>query len=106
MSNSEDVQAVMRLARGGPQPAATVTEPDHYEEIDRPDHYKVAAPGGHVFDVIDLIQANGLDFMTGNALKYLIRAGRKPGVDSVKDLRKAAYYLTRLADRREADPFA
>jgi len=83
-------------------PFAVVTDP--YEEIERPDHYRIEVDGA-VFDVIDLIRALGLDFSAGNALKYLVRAGRKPGVDRVSDLRKAAYYLNRLADEREGDPF-
>lgn len=73
-----------------------------YEEIDRPDHYRIVIDG-HEFDVIDLVDAIGADFNTGNAIKYLIRAGRKPGIAAVTDLRKAAYYASRTADRIEAD---
>jgi hypothetical protein len=81
----------------------TTTPPDAYEEIDRPDHYRIALRDGYSLDVIDVIDALGLNFHLGNALKCLVRAGRKPGVDAATDLRKAAYYATRLADKLEAD---
>lgn len=45
----------------------------------------------------DIIDAYGLDFWEGNALKYLLR--RKPGVERASDLRKAAHYLERCIER-------
>jgi hypothetical protein len=42
---------------------------------------------------IEIIDAYGLDFKRGNALKYLLRAGSKPGEDKADDLRKAIWYL-------------
>ena len=54
----------------------------------RPDYYK--SGGLEAFDVID---AFGLNFNLGNALKYIIRAGKKD--DKEKDLRKAITYLKR-----------
>jgi hypothetical protein len=84
-------------------PAATPTEPDDYEKINRPQHYRISVGDGHPFDVIELIEALSLGFELGNALKYLVRAGRKPGVSEVEDLRKAAYYLTRRADQIQSD---
>jgi hypothetical protein len=44
---------------------------------------------------IDVIDAWGLGFALGNAVKYISRAGRKPGNDALTDLRKAAFYLAR-----------
>jgi hypothetical protein len=77
-------------------------EAEPYEEIDRPEYYRIEIDG-HAFDVLDLIDATGTGFHIGNALKYLVRAGNKPGVNAVTDLRKAAYYVTRLADKLEAE---
>lgn len=51
------------------------------------------------FSPFDIIDAFGLDFYAGNVLKYLLRAGRKPGVNGVEDLEKARHYLTELIDR-------
>jgi hypothetical protein len=42
---------------------------------------------------IEIIDAYGLDFKRGNALKYLLRAGSKPGEDKTDDLLKAVWYL-------------
>lgn len=47
------------------------------------------------FDVIDVVQRYGLDFELGNALKYAVRAGKKPGEPAARDWEKAAEYLRR-----------
>ena len=52
---------------------------------------------GRVYDPIAAIDAWGLDFHLGNALKYVARAGRKD--DTVQDLRKAAFYLDHVVSR-------
>lgn len=54
----------------------------------RPKHYR-----GKTLEVIDVIRDFELDFETGNVLKYLLRAGRKPGEDARADLLKAVQYL-------------
>ena len=68
-----------------------------YEEVDHPPHYQIA-PG---IEVIDLVEH--LSFNTGNAVKYACRAGKKPGVDAVTDLRKAIWYLSREIVRLQGD---
>lgn len=60
----------------------------------RPKHYTDLTP-----EPIEVIEAWGLSFGLGNAVKYISRAGRKPGSDAVTDLRKASYYLTREITR-------
>lgn len=47
------------------------------------------------FDVIDDWQ---LDFYAGLILKYLKRAGKKPGEDRLKDLRKVKTYIDKMID--------
>lgn len=42
---------------------------------------------------ISVIQAWRLDFCLGNVIKYLARAGKKPGEPAIKDLKKARDYL-------------
>lgn len=37
--------------------------------------------------------ANNLNFCLGNVVKYVTRAGKKPGNDSIQDLEKAKQYL-------------
>ena len=62
------------------------------DPIDHPDHYTV---GG--VEVIDAIEAWGLGFHLGNAIKYIARAGRKGG--ALEDLKKARWYLDRMIAR-------
>lgn len=62
---------------------ANVNHPAHYGGKDNP------------YEAIKIIEALGLGFNLGNCLKYLARAGRKPGADTLEDLKKAAWYLNR-----------
>jgi hypothetical protein len=70
------------------------TAAESYEQVDAPAHYRL--PGG--IEVFDLIE--DLPFCLGSAIKYLLRAGKKPGTDADIDLRKAAFCLQREIDRR------
>ena len=62
------------------------------ENVNHPSHYK---SGG--IEVIDVIEQWELGFHSGNALKYICRAGRK-SKDPVEDLEKALWYIRRLAE--------
>ncbi len=62
--------------------------------INHPDHY---TSGG--IEVIDFIEAKGLNYHRGNAVKYIARAGKKNPDKEGEDLRKAAWYLNREIDR-------
>lgn len=67
-----------------------------YEQVAHPEHY-----GGQndPYEAIKVIEAWWLGFCLGNAVKYIARAGRKPGVDAQTDLRKAAWYVARELER-------
>lgn len=58
--------------------------------IDHPSHYTA---GG--IETIDAIEAWGLGFNLGNAVKYISRAGKKDPAKTLEDLRKAAWYVAR-----------
>lgn len=58
------------------------------EMVDHPQHYQ-----GNKFEVIDIIEDYRLGFCLGNAIKYILRAGKKD--DYVQDLNKAIWYLKR-----------
>ena len=60
--------------------------------VDHPQHY-----GGkdNVYEAIKIIEYYSLDFHKGNALKYLIRSGKKDKTKEVEDLEKAVWYLSR-----------
>ena len=46
-----------------------------------------------------MIEAWGLGFHTGNAVKYIARAGKKDPSTEIEDLKKAYWYLSRAADQ-------
>lgn len=59
-----------------------------YNTIDHPPHYT-----SNGMEAIDVVEAFDLGFNLGNAIKYILRAGRKD--DVVTDLEKAIWYLSR-----------
>ena len=62
------------------------------ENVNHPSHYN---SGG--IEVINVIEQWKLGFHSGNALKYICRAGRK-NKDPIEDLEKALWYIRRLAE--------
>lgn len=58
--------------------------------IDHPKHYGGA---DNPYEAIKMIEAWGLGFCLGNAVKYIARAGKKG--DALEDLQKAAWYILR-----------
>lgn len=70
------------------------------EKIDHPAHY-----GGkdNVYEAIKVIRAYRLNFALGNAIKYLLRAGKKSGESTLDDLRKAAWYLQNEIEELEKE---
>ena len=60
------------------------------EKVNNPEHY-----GGkkNTYEAIKVIEAHNLDFCLGNAVKYILRAGKKD--DIKQDLEKAIWYLNR-----------
>ena len=57
---------------------------------------------GSNVECLDIIEGLGLSFSTGNALKYLWRAGRKHE-DVVEDLKKAEFYIRQKINNLEAN---
>ena len=64
------------------------------EKVDHPAHYQ-----GKGIEVIDILEGFGLGFHLGNAVKYILRAGKKG--DEVEDLKKAIWYIERYINGRE-----
>jgi hypothetical protein len=60
------------------------------EKVDHPNYY-----GGkdNPYEAIKVIEAWGLNFNLGNALKYISRAGKKE--NTKEDLKKASWYIKR-----------
>lgn len=61
----------------------SVNHPDHYGSEDDP------------YEVIKIIEHFGLSFSLGNAIKYILRAGKKSRDTEVEDLQKAVWYVDR-----------
>lgn len=70
------------------------------DNVNRPAHY---TDGG--IETIDFIEAKGLDFCRGNAVKYISRAGKKDPAKEIEDLEKAKWYIDHEIERlkREAE---
>ena len=66
--------------------------------VEHPDHYSV---GG--IEVIKAIEAWGFGegFNKGNAIKYIVRAGKKDPLREVEDLKKARQYINFEIERLE-----
>jgi hypothetical protein len=47
-------------------------------------------------EVWDFIADQGLDYFSGNVIKYICRAGKKPGELAIDDLLKALSYINKL----------
>jgi hypothetical protein len=65
-----------------------VHNPSHYGGKDNP------------YEAIKVIEAHNLDFHLGNAVKYILRAGKKEGW--IQDLKKAQWYLERKIEQLKA----
>lgn len=71
---------------------ATIDEANK-ETVNHPPHYQ----SSNGLEVIDIIEAFELNFNFGNAIKYILRAGKKG--DFAEDLKKAVWYLQREINR-------
>lgn len=65
--------------------------------ISHPSHYC----DGREYEPKDVIADWNLNFFLGSAVKYIARAGRKPGNTKEQDLKKAIQYLQFEIERGE-----
>ncbi len=84
--------------------SGTKLEFTDYETIDHPPHYNDHPSGVECIDIIEHFPYN-----TGAAVKYIWRAGLKPDIDAIEDLKKASWYIEReikriLSKPEEEDP--
>lgn len=68
------------------------------EPINHPEHY-----GGkdNPYEAIKIIEAHNLGFHLGNAVKYILRAGKKDPTKEIEDLKKAIWYLERKLENKK-----
>lgn len=62
--------------------------------VHHPDHYK-----RNGMEAIDVIEAFELNFHLANAVKYILRAGRKDPSKTTQDLQKSVWYILRYIDK-------
>lgn len=82
------------------------------EAVDHPSHYQVDP--FWCSEVVDIVEAYKLGFNDGNALKYLLRAGKKNLLDQAlgikhqperdQDIKKAIWYLERMLGKHKRQP--
>lgn len=65
---------------------------ENKEMVNHPSHYGDAE---NIYEVIKIIESLKLDFHIGNALKYIVRAGKKNQEKELEDLQKAIWYIER-----------
>lgn len=71
---------------------------DAKESVDHPAHH---GGGDNPYEAIRVIEAWGLGFHLGNAVKYIARAGKKG--PTVEDLRKCRWYVDRMIAKLESE---
>ena len=64
------------------------------DNVNHPSHYTTGK-----IEVIDFIEDKELNYHRGNAIKYIVRAGKKDPDKEIEDLQKAVWYLKREIDR-------
>lgn len=69
------------------------------DQVKHPQHYNSGK-----FEVIEVIEDQGLGFHLGNAIKYICRAGKKNPDKFVEDLKKAIWYLERRIEIEKESP--
>lgn len=79
---------------GGLGSTGTTHLPAEEDAVNHPNHYAAYDP-----EVITVTERLG--FCEGNVVKYLARAGRKPGAPEQTDLDKAHWYMCRAAYDRD-----
>ena len=67
-----------------------------FDPVNKPRGYNVHPSGVECITITE-----HFNFNLGNTIKYIWRAGEKPGVDVLEDLKKARWYLDREITRLE-----
>ena len=73
-----------------PNPSMFEAKNNDYEYVDHPEHYQM---NDKTYEPYKVINAWDLDFNLGSVLKYIARAGKKPGEDVIRELNKCKEYI-------------
>lgn len=72
------------------------------DKFTKPDYYI----SGRKFEPKDVIMYANCDFFIGNVIKYISRAGRKPGSSFIDDISKAAVYVGFEIDKLDPEYYS
>lgn len=97
--NAEDDEKVIVQNAGNPLLPKPINlpppPPERKEAVNSPSHYQSESG----LEVIDVIEAFGLGFNLGNAVKYILRAGKKDVGKTKQDFQKAIWYINREIEK-------
>ena len=68
-----------------------------HDPVNHPSHYTSSK-----IEVIEYILDHGFDYLLGNVVKYISRAGLKSKDTEIQDLEKAQWYLNRKIEELKA----
>lgn len=96
--NPTDAEAIKAYTTGAYRTDAGKSD-ERVELVNHPSHYG----GDTTYEAIKVIEAWGLGFCLGNAVKYISRAGKKNTLKTVEDLKKAVWYIEREIKKLESN---
>ncbi len=79
----------MTISTTSEEKDAAVARSEKRADLIKPDYYHTT----NVYEPFKIIRYYGLNFFEGNALKYLLRAGKKKSAARLEDLQKALTYI-------------
>lgn len=88
----------IRHHSGSCQSVALQTRETKNDPVNHPSHYTTGK-----IECIDFIEDKQLGFHLGNAIKYIVRAGKKDPSKTIEDLEKARWYLNRYIEKLSAE---
>jgi len=95
------VGAIVRLTNLELLNGTVVDAPSPGETVDPAVQHPAHYGGDTTYEVIKVIEAWGLGFVLGNVVKYVARAGKKPGNSELQDLKKARDYINKRIEKLE-----
>jgi len=99
--------AVIDVTSDNPNHQFCVDEIHEFEpSTEKRNHDAVNHPGYYTdgkIEVLDFITDKKLNFCRGNAVKYIVRAGKKDPDKEIEDLQKAVFYINKEIEELEAN---
>lgn len=94
-----DGEDLVRVGYVGVKDDTPTISEDDFDPVNHPQHYCA----GRRYEPWDVIIDWKLDYLTGTALKYISRAGRKDPSKEIEDLRKSIAYMNKRIELLEKE---